>query len=163
MIKNIFKSIRKVTNGMAILFFIIVVVLVFAQVLARYVFDTSIKWADEVSRFAFVWLVYIGGAATIREGINVCFDLILESATGIKRKVLFTFVNASSSLFLVLMTYFGVLVSKSMTTEVSSILGWPMSIVTLAVPIGGVVMLFEQINYYFEHINNSNIEEGGIE
>ena len=33
----------------------------------------------KLARFAFVWLVYLGGSITIREGRNVCFDLLLEA------------------------------------------------------------------------------------
>ena len=44
---------------------LIMVVTVFANVLGRYLFSTSLNWADEVSRAAFVWLSFIGIAVTM--------------------------------------------------------------------------------------------------
>lgn len=154
MIKQILDSIRKITNFIVVFLFAVVVAVVFAQVVARYAVGSSIRWADELSRYAFVWLVYLGGTITIREGRNVCFDLILESAHGKKFKALFTVVNIASAAFLVFMIYLGLFVSQSMMTESSPIMKWPMEIVTAAIPIGGLLMFFEQISHYIEHITD---------
>ena len=83
------KVIRTITNTVVVILFAIVVVVVSAQVFSRFVIHLSIRWADELSRFAFVWLIYIGGAVTIRDGRNVCFDLFLDSLKGKKWKVMF--------------------------------------------------------------------------
>lgn len=154
MIKKILDVIRKITNFIVVLLFTIVVVVVFSQVVARYVGGSSIRWADELSRFAFVWLVYLGGTITIREGRNVCFDLILEACRGKGWKVMFSIVCAASALFLIFMTYLGVLVCQAQISESSPILQWPMEVIVAAIPIGGILMFFEQISYYIEHIND---------
>lgn len=39
---------------------IIMVIVTFANVIGRYVFNHSIAAADEIARMAFVWLTYIG-------------------------------------------------------------------------------------------------------
>ena len=153
---DIITVIHTVTNCVVVFLFSVVVLVVSAQVFSRFVVHLSIRWADELSRFAFVWLIYIGGAVTIRDGRNVCFDLILDSFTGRKWKVMFTVVTAISMLFLILMTYFGVLVCKAELTESSPIMKWPMSIVCLAIPIGGILMMFEEVCYYIEHRNDRN-------
>ncbi len=148
------KVIRTITNTVVITLFAIVVVVVSAQVFSRFVIHLSIRWADELSRFAFVWLIYIGGAVTIRDGRNVCFDLFLDSLKGKKWKILFTLVTLVSLLFLVLMTYFGVLVCKVEMSETSPIMHWPMHIVCLAIPLGGLLMMLEEICYWLEHKND---------
>ena len=102
---KVINKIRKVTNVFVIALFVLVVAVVSAQVFSRFVIHLSIRWADELSRFAFVWLIYIGGAVTIRDGRNVCFDLLLDSLKGRAWKVMFTLVTAVSILFLVLMIY----------------------------------------------------------
>lgn len=160
---KVINKIRKVTNVFVIALFVLVVAVVSAQVFSRFVIHLSIRWADELSRFAFVWLIYIGGAVTIRDGRNVCFDLLLDSLKGRAWKVMFTLVTAVSILFLVLMIYFGLLVCKSEITEMSPIMKWPMNIVCSCIPIGGVLMILEEICYYIEHRNDKDpkITEGG--
>ena len=156
---GVIKVIRTVTNVVVVTLFAIVVIVVSAQVFSRYVINLSIRWADELSRFAFVWLIYIGGAVTIRDGRNVCFDLILESLKGKKWKVMFTLVTLVSLLFLALMTYFGVLVCKIEASESSPIMHWPMQIVCLAIPLGGVLMMLEEVCYWIEHRKDKDVPE----
>lgn len=160
MLNKILNIARKVTNIVVTFLFAVVVVVVFAQVVARYVAGSSIRWADELSRFAFVWLVYLGGSITIREGRNVCFDLLLEACKGKAWKIMFTVVCAASAIFLVCMTYLGVLVCQTQMAESSPIMHWPMAVVCAAIPIGGVLMLFEQISYYLVHLNEPRDEVG---
>ncbi|KAF5029189.1 Tripartite ATP-independent periplasmic transporter, DctQ component [anaerobic digester metagenome] len=148
------KNIRTITNIVVVCLFAIVVIVVSAQVFSRYVINISIRWADELSRFAFVWLVYIGGAVTIRDGRNVCFDMFLDSCNGKKWKTMFTLVTAISMLFLVLMTVFGFLVCKAELTESSPIMHWPMAAVCAAIPLGGILMILEEICYYLEYKND---------
>lgn len=100
MLNKILDVTRKITNIIVTFLFMVVVAVVFAQVVARYVAGSSIRWADELARFAFVWLVYLGGSITIREGRNVCFDLLLEACKGKNWKVMFTVVCAASAVFL---------------------------------------------------------------
>lgn len=152
------KTVRSITNAVVVFLFAVVVFVVSAQVFSRYVLTISIRWADELSRFAFVWLIYIGGAVTIRDGRNVCFDLLLDSRKGKTWKTMFTIVSAISLLFLALMTYFGVLVCKAELTEASPIMKWPMAIVTLAIPLGGLLMMLEQVCYWIEHKNDRDKE-----
>lgn len=148
------RTIRTVTNAVVIILFALVVIVVSAQVFSRFVINLSIRWADELSRFAFVWLVYIGGAVTIRDGRNVCFDLFLDAQKGKRWKILFTLVTAISMLFLIMMTYFGFLVCRSELTETSPIMHWPMAVVCAAIPIGGILMILEEICYWLEHKND---------
>ncbi|MDD7542623.1 MAG: TRAP transporter small permease [Peptoniphilaceae bacterium] len=148
---KVLNKLRQFTNAIVILFFALVVIVVSIQVFARFVLGTSIRWADEFSRFAFVWVIYLGGAITIRDGRNVCFDLILEAQKGFVWKIMYTAVFLLSSLFLVLITYFGILVCMSLMSETSPIMQLPMSVVSLCIPIGGVLMLIEEISLYVMH------------
>ena len=156
---KIIKGIRRITDVFVIALFVLVVIVVSSQVFSRFVVHLSIRWADELSRFAFVWLIYIGGAVTIRDGRNVCFDLILDSCKGKRWKAMFTIVTGVSLLFLVLMIYFGLLVCKAEITEMSPIMRWPMSVVCSCIPIGGVLMILEEICYYIEHHKDRDPEK----
>jgi len=69
----------------ASLLMIIVAGLLIFQVASRYVFDTPFPWTEELSRYGFVWLIYIGAAflAARNSHITVTFisDLFPERAS----------------------------------------------------------------------------------
>ena len=51
----------------------VMTVVVFAQIFFRYVFNVPLGWSEELARFAFVWVSFMGASALMRvkEHINV--------------------------------------------------------------------------------------------
>ncbi len=54
----------------------IMVVLVFGNVVLRYVFNTGIAWAEEVSRLMFVWLIFLGAILALRHHAHLGVELL---------------------------------------------------------------------------------------
>lgn len=48
-----------------------------AQVLLRYGFNLSIDWADEISRLAFVWSIFLAIPLGVRQGAHIGIDIIV--------------------------------------------------------------------------------------
>ncbi len=54
------------------------VVLVFGNVVLRYGFDTGIIVSEELSRFLFIWLVFIGAVVAMRDGAHLGMDTLVS-------------------------------------------------------------------------------------
>jgi TRAP-type C4-dicarboxylate transport system permease small subunit len=52
------------------------VLMVFGNVVLRYAFDSGITVSEELSRFLFVWLTFLGAVAVMRQGGHLGFDLV---------------------------------------------------------------------------------------
>ncbi len=63
----------------------IMVGVVFAQVVARYGFNRSFGWADEIGRLAFVWSIFLGMAVAVRARGHIAIGLVLDQLPGIAR------------------------------------------------------------------------------
>ena len=57
----------------------IMVMLVFGNVVARYVFNSAITWAEEISRFLFVWLTFLGATFAAYKGLHIGIDLVVAN------------------------------------------------------------------------------------
>lgn len=55
-------------------------VLCFTQVVFRYVFNSSIPWSEEASRYLFSVVVFFGGIICVRDKGHVCVDIIIQQA-----------------------------------------------------------------------------------
>jgi len=53
------------------------VVMVFGNVLLRYLFNSGIQISEELSRFFFIWLVFIGAIIAMREGKHLGMDSLV--------------------------------------------------------------------------------------
>lgn len=61
---------------------VIMTPVIFANVISRYVFNYSLAWSSEVSRYSFVWITFLGTAVALREDSHAKIDLFLEKAPG---------------------------------------------------------------------------------
>lgn len=53
------------------------VVIMFGAVLSRYVLNAPIMWAEEISRYIFVWLVYLGSAVAAAQRSHLFVDTLV--------------------------------------------------------------------------------------
>lgn len=67
---------------LAVICLVTMVVLVFGNVVLRYAFNESILISEEISRWAFVWLTFIGAVVLLRERGHMSVDLALRVLPG---------------------------------------------------------------------------------
>ncbi|MEY2802447.1 MAG: 2,3-diketo-L-gulonate transporter small permease protein YiaM, partial [Pseudomonadota bacterium] len=53
------------------------VVMVFGNVVLRYGFNDSIISSEELSRFLFIWITFLGAIVTLRENAHLGVDTLL--------------------------------------------------------------------------------------
>ncbi|SDK22771.1 TRAP transporter small permease [Natronincola ferrireducens] len=58
--------------------FIVMFIVLVAQIIARQVFDQPIKWSEELARFLFVYIGFLGVSAGIKDGQHVAITFLLE-------------------------------------------------------------------------------------
>lgn len=148
---KVLTGLRKATEAIVALLFAVLVTLVLIQVVTR-MLHMSQTWIDEISKFVFVWLTYLGGAITVRKGANVCFDLILEGTKGKAYKVLFLLVNIITIVFMAAVCYLGTMQAWENRVQVSSMTRTNMGLMNAAIPIGFALMIIAQVEYYFTHV-----------
>ena len=52
--------------------------IVFVEVIRRFVFSYSSIWAEETARYAFIYLVWLGASAAIRDRSHIRIDIIFQ-------------------------------------------------------------------------------------
>lgn len=52
---------------------------VFAQVVARYVFEIALRWTEEVAAMSMVWAVYMGASLCVRERFHIRIFVAVKS------------------------------------------------------------------------------------
>lgn len=155
---KLFRGINKAADALVVILFAALVSLVLLQVITR-MFHLSQVWIDEISKFVFVWTTYIGGSITVRRGMNITFDLILDSRKGKSYKILFFIVNALCVLFMAAIFFLGLRNAYANRVQYSTMTRLNMGLVNLAIPIGFLLMIGSQIEYYFRRLREHEEEE----
>ena len=152
------KIVVKFLNALIVTCFILLVAIVFMQVFFRYILGNSLSWAEETAQFIFIWLIYLGGIIRVRKGINIAFDVFLDSLPYKIWRIAFTLVNIISISFLLLIIVLGFDLALVNMTQLSSIMRLPMGFVYLAIPVGAVGMLIAQVDWYMNMMKKRRAE-----
>lgn len=79
----------KALEALVVIILTIMSCLVFLNVLLRYGFNSSINITEEVSRYLFVWLTFLGAILAFNENQHVRVTLITDRLSVQKRRILY--------------------------------------------------------------------------
>jgi TRAP-type C4-dicarboxylate transport system permease small subunit len=128
--------------------------LIFCQVVARYVFEKSFSWTDEIAVYCLIWFVYISASWAVRERAHIRVMSLIELMPPAVAKWSIYLSDAIWIGFAIFLTWQGILLNESLWTRsyVSPALGieqkWPYLIVSL----GFAMMVLRLLQLYVRHI-----------
>jgi TRAP-type C4-dicarboxylate transport system permease small subunit len=114
--------------------------MVFANVALRFLTDHSILWVEEASRYAMVWLTFVGAGPVLRYGGHIGIDTLqqaLPRAAPALRAVIF----ALLAIFFGVMVVVGVRYATLTWAQTTPVMEIPVGAVYLAMPVGFALLL----------------------
>ena len=135
---------------------IIMVIVTFANVIGRYVFNHSIAAADEIARMAFVWLTYIGSIVAMKEGSHIRVDIVVSLVPPAVRKVF----DVISNLLILTIRVTMNLVMENLTYPMP-LTKIPYGVVQAIIPLSMLFMLIINIFHLIQMFRKQPAEEGG--
>ena len=72
---------------LVVLAMVAMVIMVFGNVVLRYAFNSGISVSDEMSRYFFIWLTYIGAMLAMHEGGHLGVDTLIKHLPVLGKKV----------------------------------------------------------------------------
>lgn len=143
-------------------------IVLFINVILRYIFNSSIYGADELARILFVWMSWLGISIGERRSEHIRIDMLVNRFKGVPGKMVELIANLVTFSILAVLVYEGLNVvaiyfQKGVTTPMYNIPQW---LIYFSVPYSCAVMA---IRLFFNSItllhrkNDENITEGGGE
>jgi C4-dicarboxylate transporter DctQ subunit len=116
--------------------------LLFINVLGRYVFNFSFTWVEEVAVYMVIWGALIGASVALRDNHHIRVDMVYMLFPSSVQRIINIFANIVGLSFSAFVTYYGLfLVQKMMMTgQLSSGVGIPLWIVYMILPIFGFLL-----------------------
>lgn len=122
-------------------------VLIFVQIVMRYVFQASLSWSEELARYLFVWLSYVGVAYAVKKGAHIRVDAFTSlMPVRLQKRVLI--VAECAFLFFALMVVsegFALSMKIFRFGQFSPALGIPMGYVYLAPVVGFTLVVLRLV------------------
>jgi TRAP-type transport system small permease protein len=129
------------------IFLAIMSILIFWQVIARYIIGSSLAWSEELSRFLMIWIVLLGAALALKKGRMIVVEIFSES----KYKLIVNNVsNLVSLFFYIVLLIYGWQLALTISVQTAPGLNISMFWAYLSLPIGGLLMIINTISVIIE-------------
>lgn len=145
-VSKILGAVNKAIEWLAVFLFVLVMTCILTQVFFRYVLKNPLIWIEEITRFLFIWMVFIGSAVAHLRLKHPSIDLFAEKLFPGRSKMV---VKAGADIvmlaFLLVLLIYGSNLAHSLkfiklpTTKVSLLYLY------ISIPISAVVMMMNQL------------------
>ena len=142
---------------------VVEVVVVFAQVVTRYVFHSPLAWSEELARYMFIWLVWIGAAYATKMRKNIIIDVVASKFKGATKLIseIINFVLFVVLMLFMLWTTSTVMMQVYESNSIGTGTHLPMWIVWLSLPLSMALNLLrytQNFVYDMKHWNDRKEE-----
>lgn len=139
--EKLLKVLNGLLNGIIVIVLASMVALVFFNVVLRYAFHLSITWSEEMARYLFVWVIFLGAIVASKEKSHLGVDLLIGSVPRKFQKILY-FVSNSLMVFVLILFIDGLLKMIELNKMISGpATGIPEAVFYLAGVVASVFMI----------------------
>jgi tripartite ATP-independent transporter DctM subunit len=116
------------------------------QVVCRYLLKDLPPWSEELSRYLFIWSVFIGACVALVRRSHVSIDSLVSRLRDTTRQKFENVVVVLVTTFGLFLSYQGVLIVASMSGSYSTTMGFSMGWVFAAFPTAGIIFVCFQLH-----------------
>lgn len=156
---KIFDWIEEILSAVCL---VVMTVLTFMNVIARYVFSASFSFSEEITTYLFVLLSLLGSAIAAKRRAHLGLTILTDAVSPKVRKIMAIIAYVMAVLFSGAIFYYGIgmVMNERMLGQVTAGMQWPEWVFGSFVPIGAFFVVVRFVQALIEEIRK-NPEEGG--
>lgn len=139
------ETMDKMVNILVVSLFLIVFASVLLQIFLRYVLNSPLTWSEELSRYLFIMICFLGWTLATRNRTHIKVNFILEA---LPQKIRFTvkiFIQILVLVFTVALIYLGARMAYKSIDVPSITLFFGFAYIYAFIPISGAIIFFYTI------------------
>lgn len=137
MVKKLFlKIINNLEEIMATFFLMMMCIFVFLQLFYRYLLKDPLLYAEEIARYAYIWVTFIGLSLSTKTKEHIRIDFFVEKLPGKIKSIVNVMIKIITLALLVFLTYWGMRLVNFNRMMLSPALRIPLYLIYYAFPLG---------------------------
>ncbi|MEM9148575.1 MAG: TRAP transporter small permease [Pseudomonadota bacterium] len=118
---------------------------VFAQVVARYIFESPLSWSEEMARFLMMWLGMLCAAYAFRLGSHFTLRIVVERLPGGLRRAAALAMHLGVAVFFAVLLWFSIKFVSSVSGHRAPAMQIPMEVPYASIVVGAALMTLEAL------------------
>jgi len=155
LLKKILNIYDNILKGLLVVIVAAFIVIIFAQVICRYVFNNSLTWSEEMARLLFIAMIFLACPIAVVEKKHITVDLLHQYLGKNAKRYLFVVINALSFVFFCFLAVSGFMLMKSNTMQRTAALLIPMYMIYSVIPLSAVFMAINCIRAGYDDFVNT--------
>jgi len=137
---------------------VVMTILIFFQVLSRFVLNTPLAWSEETARYIFVWLIYTSAALAVKRQEHIRVEIGLIVLKGRAKKAAYILTDVIFLVFSYFLVKDGFMLVQKLTQhgQISPAVGFSMNYIYAIIPVGYGLMAIRLIQNIIKRIKNFN-------
>jgi TRAP-type C4-dicarboxylate transport system permease small subunit len=140
MLEKLSFAIEQVINIMAIIFFSLIFSIMLLQIFFRYVLDSPLVWTEELCRYLFIWICFLGWTIALKRGSHIRISFVIERMPWRLRKIILILLQFLILFFLLQLIRLGIAMVQRSFSVPTITLFFSWAYVYLAAPISAIIM-----------------------
>lgn len=138
--------ILKFEEMFAVLLAFAMIAIIFTQVFSRTVLGDSLSWSEELGRYVFVWMTFIGASIALERGAHLGIDVVVQMLPEKFQKLLAILMYLLILVLVIVMVKEGMTLVERTAIQKSPAMQIPMSWAYSAIPVSAVLMLVHTVS-----------------
>ena len=109
---------------------------IFLQVIFRYVFKSPLTWSEEIARYLFIWMTFIGAYSGARQGKHIGVEALQRALPGVVGKAVTSLAHLITAAFFMIIAFNTCTAWPKLARQTSPALEIPMTCVYVSMIIG---------------------------
>jgi TRAP-type transport system small permease protein len=145
--RKLVEGVNRAAEILTQIFLAVMVVVVFTQVIFRFIIQQPISWSEEVARYVFVGIIWMGAAVLVKDDGHPGMDLLTRNLPSSWQSAIRFLVNilVAATLGAVMITGFQLVYANM--SQPSPAMELPMGIPYAAIPLAAAIMLLNLLCY----------------
>lgn len=145
LLRNICRTLFKALEWLAIICMVVLTLIVFMDVILRYIFKQGFSWTQEIATLMLVWFSFIGMAIGVLEKIHISIEMFTSRLPERAIAVLECFNHILIAAFGGTMIYFGAVIMDMTKLSTMPATKLPSSVLYIILPLSGILVLLNAV------------------
>jgi TRAP-type C4-dicarboxylate transport system permease small subunit len=141
-LNRISNGLNEVVKYLAAVLLASMTIIVFLQVLFRYVLNHPLDWSEELGSFAFVWMSLLGASIGLKRKEHPRLDLVVNHFSSKAQRLIAGLYNLAILFLLFVLFIYGAKLTVTMKSQLTAALQYSVSFVYSVLPISAAIMFF---------------------
>ncbi|MBD1565956.1 TRAP transporter small permease [Vibrio sp. S12_S33] len=140
---KLIKKMEWMEKHFSIFLFLTMLLVLTVQIVSRYFLSVAIPWTEELSRWLYIYIVFVGASEAVSRRDHIAVDIVPNRLSNNANLILDFLIHSIFSVTSVFITYWGYLFAERMDRLGSVTMDIQMSVLYAAIPLGFILVFIK--------------------